>query len=150
MKKEDSYFINEALKQANIALINDEVPVGAIIVLDNKIIARAYNKKETSNLATGHAEILAINKACKKLKTWHLDGATMYVTLEPCMMCVGAIIQSRIKKVVYGAKSFQDGAIESSFKLNEIKGLNHYPITFYYENEPECSKILTSYFKRKR
>ena len=146
----DKYFINQAYKEALKALYIDEVPVGAIIVKDNKIIARAHNLKESLNLSTAHAEILAINKASKKLKTWHLDDCIMYVTLEPCVMCAGAIIQSRIKKVVYGAKSYQDGAIESALKLYDTKGFNHYPETMYYDKNENCSKIITDYFKTKR
>lgn len=146
----DKYFINQAYKEALKALYIDEVPVGAIIVKDNKIIARAHNLKESLNLSTAHAEIIAINKASKKLKTWHLDDCIMYVTLEPCVMCAGAIIQSRIKKVVYGAKSYQDGAIESALKLYDTKGFNHYPETMYYDKNENCSKIITDYFKSKR
>lgn len=146
----DYYFMNMAYKQALLALKEDEVPVGAIIVKDNTIIARAHNQKEKKNLSTAHAEILAINKACKKLNSWHLDDCILYVTLEPCVMCAGAILQSRIKKVVYGAKSFQDGAIESALHLYEIKGFNHYPLTHYYNELDKCSKIITDYFKTKR
>ena len=146
----DKYFINQAYKEALKALYIDEVPVGAIIVKDNKIIARAHNLKESLNLSTAHAEIIAINKASKKLKTWHLDDCIMYVTLEPCVMCAGAIIQSRIKKVVYGAKSYQDGAIESALKLYDTKGFNHYPETMYYDKNENCSKIISDYFKTKR
>ena len=146
----DKYFINQAYKEALKALYIDEVPVGAIIVKDNKIIARAHNLKDSLNLSTAHAEIIAINKASKKLKTWHLDDCIMYVTLEPCVMCAGAIIQSRIKKVVYGAKSYQDGAIESALKLYDTKGFNHYPETMYYDKNENCSKIITDYFKTKR
>lgn len=146
----DKYFMNQAYKEAMKALSIDEVPVGAVIVKDNKIIARAHNLKETLNLSTAHAEILAINKASKKLKTWHLDDCIMYVTLEPCVMCAGAIIQSRIKKVVYGAKSYQDGAIESALNLYNTKGFNHYPETMYYGKNENCSKIITDYFKTKR
>ena len=147
---QDSHYMEIAYKEALKGALIDEVPVGAIIVKDNKIIARAHNLKETKNIAINHAEIIAITKANKKLKTWHLDGTTMYVTLEPCMMCVGAIIQSRIERVVYGAKSFQDGALESTIKLNEIKGLNHYPLITYLEGNNKCSKIISDYFKRKR
>ena len=147
---DDYKYIKLALKEAQKALKIDEVPVGAIIVKDNKIIARAHNKKESSNLATNHAEIIAINKASKKLNTWHLDDCIMYVTLEPCVMCAGALIQSRIKKVVYGAKSYQDGAIESALKLFEIPGFNHYPETYYFDKEEMCSKIISDYFKSKR
>ena len=147
---DDNYYMNLAYKESLKALNEDEVPVGAIIVKDDKIISRAHNKKEHSNMAIYHAEILAINKANKKLKSWHLDNCTMYVTLEPCVMCAGAIIQSRIKKVVYGAKSFQDGAIESALNLYEIKGFNHYPETFFYNKLDDCSKIISNYFKTKR
>ena len=146
----DKYFINQAYKEALKALYIDEVPVGAIIVKDNKIIARAHNLKDSLNLSTALAEIIAINKASKRLKTWHLDDCIMYVTLEPCVMCAGAIIQSRIKKVVYGAKSYQDGAIESALKLYDTKGFNHYPETMYYDKNENCSKIITDYFKTKR
>ena len=144
-----SYYMQKAYLEAKKALKYDEVPIGAIIVKDNKIIARSYNKKEKDKLATSHAEILAINKASKKLNSWHLDGCIMFVTLEPCMMCMGAIVQSRIKTVYYSAKSFQDGAIESSINFHKIIGLNHYPETIYFEKN-ECSKIITDYFKTKR
>jgi tRNA(adenine34) deaminase len=146
----DLKYMNLALKQAIKALNEDEVPVGAIIVKDDKVIAKAYNKKEQKNQPIAHAEILAIQKACKKLHTWHLDDCVMYVTLEPCVMCAGALIQARIKKVIYGAKSYQDGAIESALKLYEIKGFNHYPETMYFDKLEECSKIISNYFKTKR
>ena len=146
----DNFYMKQAYKEALKALKIDEVPIGAIIVKDDKIIARAHNKKEHSNNAIGHAEILAIIEANKFLKTWHLDDCVMYVTLEPCAMCAGALIQSRIKKVVYGAKSYQDGAIESAFKLFEIKGFNHYPETIFLKDSENCSKIITDYFKSKR
>lgn len=148
--KNDYFFMDVAYKEALKALKEDEVPVGAIIVKDDVILSKAHNQKERTNLSTAHAEILAINKACKKLNSWHLDDCIMYVTLEPCAMCAGAILQSRIKKVVYGAKSFQDGAIESTFKLYEVKGFNHYPQTEYFSELENCSKIISDYFKTKR
>ena len=147
---DDLYYMNEAYKQALKALKEDEVPVGAVIVKDNKIIARAHNKKEHSNMAIYHAEMLAISKANKKLNSWHLDDCVMYVTLEPCVMCAGAIMQSRIKRVVYAAKSYQDGAIESACKIYDVKGFNHYPETHYLKDFEKCSKIITDYFKSKR
>ena len=103
--KNDEYYMKEALKQANIAYKKDEVPIGCIIVKEGKIISRSYNQKKLKNIATYHAEILAINKACKKLNTWHLEDCTLYTTVEPCLMCAGAIIQSRISRVVYGTKN---------------------------------------------
>ena len=146
----DLHFMKKEYAQACKALSIDEVPIGAIIVKDNKVIASAYNKKETLNDPTAHAEVLAIKKACKKLNSWHLDGCVMYVTLEPCSMCAGAILQARIAKVYYGAKSYQDGSIESAIKLYETKGFNHYPIAQYFDKLPECSKIISNYFKSKR
>ena len=94
-------YLKIAYKEALKAYKKGDIPVGCVIVKKNKIVAKAYNKKEKNNIATYHAEILAINKACKKLKTWHLDDCILYTTMEPCIMCSGAIIQSRIKKIVY-------------------------------------------------
>ena len=148
MEKEK--FMKEALKEAQKAFDKEEVPVGAVIVKDGKIIARAHNLKESKKQPTSHAEILAIEKACKKLDAWRLEDCEMYVTLEPCMMCCGALIQSRIKKVIYGAKSYQNGAIESLFKAFDVKGLNHYVETVYFDKLEDCSKIITNYFKTKR
>ena len=136
----------EALKEANKAYKLGEVPIGAIIVKDNKIISRAYNKKESSNLATSHAEILAINKACKKLKNWRLVDCTLYVTVEPCLMCCGAIIQSRIKKVVYGTHNEYYGAVESIAKT--LKKYNVEVRSNILQNE--CSYILKEFFKKRR
>ncbi len=146
----EDYFMKKAYQEALKAYTIDEVPIGAIIVKDGKIIARAHNEKEKRQTSIAHAEILAILKANKKLKSWHLDDCILYVTLEPCAMCAGAILQSRIKKVVYGAKSFQDGAIESTFQLYKIPGFNHYPTSVYFDKMSECSKIITNYFKMKR
>lgn len=141
-------FINEAFKEAQKAYKRDEVPVGAVIVKNGKIIARGYNQKEKSKNAIKHAEIIAIEKACKKLKNWHLDGCELYVTLEPCLMCCGAIIQSRIKKIYYGVKSDRFGYVESVDKLfnknthvmEEVKNLKH----------EDSLKILQNFFKNKR
>ena len=107
-------FMLLAIKEAKRAYNRNEVPIGAIIVKNNKIIAKAYNKKEKTQIATHHAELLAINRACKKLKTWHLDDCILYTTLEPCMMCSGAIIQSHITKIIYAASNQKFGAIEKS------------------------------------
>ena len=136
----------EALKEANKAFKLREVPIGAIIVKDNKIISRAFNKKESSNLATSHAEILAINKACKKLNNWRLLDCTLYVTVEPCLMCCGAIIQSRIKKVVYGTSNEYYGAVESID--NTLKKYNIEVENNVLQNE--CSNIMKEFFKKRR
>ena len=143
-------FMIEAYKQAQKAERIDEVPIGAVIVLDGKIIARAYNKKETDNLATSHAEILAIKKASKKVGDWRLEGAEMYVTLEPCPMCAGAIVGARIKKVYFGAYEPKSGSAVSKFDILTSSGLNH---TVEFEGgvmEEECSNLIKLYFKKKR
>ena len=101
----NEYYMNIAIKEAKKAYKYEEVPVGAVIVKNNKVIAKAFNKKEKTKNVTKHAEIIAISKACKKLKNWRLEDCIIYVTMEPCMMCSGAIEQSRIKKIVYGVKN---------------------------------------------
>ena len=112
----DEFFMKQAIKEAIKASLIDEIPVGCVIVKDNKIIARGYNKRETNNNSLAHAEIIAIDKACKKLNSWRLDDCKMYITLEPCIMCSGAIIQSRIKELVYGAKDERFGCHQSFLK----------------------------------
>lgn len=143
-------FMKSAVKQAQIAKTKDEVPIGAVIVLDGKIIARAHNLMEKTQLATAHAEILAINKACKKLKSWRLDNAEMYVTIEPCAMCAGAIANARIKKVYFGAYEPKSGSAVSKFNVLSNSGLNH---TVEFEGgimEETCANIIKNYFKAKR
>ena len=142
-------YMKLALKEAYKAFEKDEVPIGAILVLDGKVIARAHNLREKKQISTAHAEILAIEKACKKLGTWRLENCELYVTLEPCPMCAGAILQSRIGKVIYGALDPKGGSIESNMKMYETKGYNHYPKTIYLPTQ-ECSQILKDFFKRKR
>ena len=142
-------FIEEAYNLAKKSLSIDEVPVGAVIVQNGKIVARAYNKKETANNPLGHAEIIAINKACKKLKKWRLNDCDIYVTLEPCSMCLSALIQARINCIYYGAIDQRFGAIEGAFRLLDVGKFNHYPKTVYLK-ENDCSKILSEYFKNKR
>lgn len=141
----DIYYMKEALKQAQKALLIDEVPVGCVIVLNDKIIARGYNKREKNQLSTNHAEIITINKACKKLNSWRLEDCTLYVTLEPCVMCAGAIIQSRVKRVVYGALDYRFGAHKSITNMFELK-LNHKVEIDGGILEEECSKIISDFF----
>ena len=148
--KNDEYFMKRALICAKKALKIDEVPVGAIIVKDGKIIASSYNTRESKSEAIGHAEINAIRKANKKLKAWRLDGCTIYVTIEPCLMCGGALIQSRIDRIVYGAKDNKGGAFGSSINILEAKNINHHPEVTAGVLEEECSAIIKEYFKKKR
>ena len=143
-------FMKSALKEAQKAFDIEEIPVGAVIVKYGKIIARAHNKKETSKDATGHAEILAIQKACKKLNSWRLLDCEMYVTLEPCSMCAGALINSRISKIYIGTDDEKTGACGSKLNLLEDYKFNHIvQIEKYILNE-ECSQILKRFFKHLR
>lgn len=150
MKHSDEYYMKLALKQAMKAKQKDEVPVGAIIVKDDVVIARGHNLRESSFDPTSHAEINAIRKACKKMKSWRLEDATMYVTVEPCSMCAGAILWTRIKRVVYGAKDLKGGALGTTYNLYEIKNLNHYPMITSGILEEECSSLISNFFKEKR
>ena len=139
-----------ALAEARKAKEKDEVPIGAVIVCDGKIIARAYNRKEKTKRAVAHAELLAIEKANRKMGDWRLPGCELYVTIEPCLMCVGAIIQARIEKVVYGAPDKKFGAIESVVQSFESTGWNHYPEVTGGVLAEECAQIITKYFNDKR
>ena len=141
--------MNKAYNEAKKALKKDEVPVGAVIVKNGEIVACAYNKKEKNNDPMGHAEILCIKKACKKLNDWYLKSCELYVTLEPCVMCCGAIINARIEKVYFGAMDLKGGALGGLFNLMEQEGFNHYFEYEYLKND-ECGKILKDYFKQKR
>lgn len=146
----DEKYMRLALKEASKAASFDEVPVGAVIVSNNKVIAKAYNKREHSNDPTSHAEINAIRKACKKLNSWRLEDAAMYVTIEPCSMCAGTLLQCRIGRIVYGAKDPKGGAIESSLHLFEAKNINHHPEIIGGVLQEECSAVISAYFKSKR
>lgn len=148
MNKED--YMRIALKEAEKAYNELEVPVGAIIVKDGKIIARAYNEKEKKHDTTKHAEILAIQKASKKLKSWRLNDCDMYVTLEPCSMCAGALIQSRIRKVYIGAMDEKTGSCGSVLNLLEDYKFNHKVEVEYNVCKEECERILKDFFKNLR
>ena len=148
MNKE--FYMKQALKEAEKAYKKLEVPVGAIIVKEGKIIARAHNQKETKTDTTKHAEILAIQKASKKLKSWRLIDCEMYVTLEPCTMCAGAIINSRIKKVNIGAMDEKTGAAGSVLNLFEDYTFNHKVDTEKGILKQDCENILKQFFKELR
>ena len=139
--------MKQALKEAEKALKKLEVPVGAIIVKDNRIISRAYNLKEIKKDTTYHAEIEAIKKASKKLNSWRLNDCEMYVTLEPCAMCAGAIINSRIKKLYFGTSDEKTGACGSVLNLLEDYKFNHKIIVEKGILQKECEKILKNFFK---
>ncbi len=143
-------FMWQAIKEAQKAYSLGEVPVGAVIVKDNKIVARAYNRKETGKDTTKHAEILAIQKASKKLETWRLLDCEMYVTLEPCSMCAGAMIQSRLKKVYIGAMDPKTGACGSVLNLLQDYQFNHQVEVESGVLEAECEELLKQFFKELR
>ena len=143
-------FMKEALKEAQKAYDKKEIPVGAVIVKDNKIIARAHNVKEEKNDTTKHAEIIAIQKASKKLNAWRLTGCEMYVTLEPCSMCAGVLIQSRISKVYIGTMDYKTGACGSVLNLLKDYEFNHKVEMEKDILQEDCEKILKDFFKELR
>ena len=145
----DEYFMRLALKEAQKAYDIGEVPIGCVIVKDDKVIARGYNKREKLNSSLAHAEIIAINKASKKLNSWRLEGCKMYITLEPCIMCGGAIIQSRIDEVIYGAKDNRFGVHDSITNIFNLK-FNHSVSIKNKVLESECSNIISDFFKKLR
>lgn len=144
------HFMKIALHEANKALIEDEVPIGAVIVKDNKVIARGHNKREQKQDILSHAELETIKSANKKEKNWRLVDCDLYVTLEPCLMCMGAIIQSRFKNVYFGAKDPTGGASETAINDLKSKNINHYPHIEGGILEKECSEIISNYFRLKR
>lgn len=148
MENQDEIFMLEALKEAELAAIEDEVPVGAIIVRNGEILTKAHNTREKDKNALYHAEIKAINEACKILGGWRLVGCTLYVTLEPCPMCAGAIINSRIERVVYGAPDHKAGAFGTMINLTDYPLFK--PQITSGILSTECSGILSSFFKNKR
>lgn len=139
-------FMKKALIEAKKAGENGEVPVGAVIVKDGEIIAVGRNRRESTKNALGHAEIEAISNACSVLGTWRLDGCSLYVTLEPCPMCAGAIINARISEVIYAASDLKGGACDSVINLFS-KPFNHKPIVWAGIGEKECSEALSEFFK---
>ena len=138
-------FMHEALKEATKALKKDEVPIGAVIVKDDKIIARGHNLRETKQNSLCHAEIIAISKACRKLGNFRLEDCDLYVTVEPCPMCAGAIIQSRIKNVYYGTPDNKYGAVDSVYNIFKIES-NHKVNSECGILKEECSTIIKDFF----
>ena len=146
----DEKFMREAIKQAKKALALGEVPIGCVIVYEGKIIARGYNRRKTDRNTLAHAELQAIKKASSRLGDWRLEGCTMYVTLEPCQMCSGAMLQARMDKVVYGCANPKAGCAGSVINLLEMPGFNHMVKTEGGVLEAECSALLKNFFKELR
>lgn len=143
-------FMREAIRQARKAEKIDEVPIGCVIVYENKIIARGYNRRNIDKNTLAHAELSAIKKASKKLGDWRLEGCTMYVTLEPCQMCAGVIVQARIDKVVIGSMNPKAGCAGSVLNLLQISAFNHQVELETGVLEAECSSMLSNFFKNLR
>lgn len=147
---EQEKYMKEAIRQAQKAYALKEVPIGCVIVYEEKIIARGYNRRNTDKNTLSHAELNAIKKASKKLGDWRLEGCTMYVTLEPCQMCAGALVQSRIDKVVIGCMNQKAGCAGSVLNLLKVEGFNHKVEIEKGVLEEECSRMLSEFFKELR
>ncbi len=150
MLTEQERFMKEAIRQAKKARALEEVPIGCVIVRDGKIIARGYNRRNTDKNTLSHAELNAIRKASKKLGDWRLEGCTMYVTLEPCQMCAGALVQSRIDRVVIGSMNPKAGCAGSVLNLLEMDGFNHKVEVEQGVLQEECSSMLSDFFRELR
>ncbi len=147
---EDEKFMKEAIRQAKKAYALEEAPIGCVIVLDGKIIARGYNRRNSDKNTLAHAELNAIRKASRKLGDWRLDGCAMYVTLEPCPMCAGAIVQSRIQRVVMGCRNPKAGCAGSVLNLLQTPGLNHRAEIAEGIFGEECSELMRRFFRELR
>jgi len=147
---EDEKFMREAIKQAKKAEVIGDVPIGCVIVHDGKVIARGYNKRNKDKTVLAHAELLAMKKACKKLGDWRLEECTLYVTLEPCQMCAGAIVQSRIPRVVVGCMNPKAGCTGSILNLLNIQAFNHQADLTTGVLEEECSQLMKQFFRELR
>lgn len=148
--KLDTYFMNLALAQAKKAEELDEVPIGAVVVYENQVIGQGYNRREVDNDPAGHAEFIAMKQASEKLGVWRLSGCTVYVTLEPCLMCAGLMYQARIDRCVYGAADPKAGALGSLYSVNEDDRLNHtFDVTSGVCSQ-ECAAVLRTFFQNKR
>lgn len=147
---EDEKFMKEALRQARKAYGLEEVPIGCVIIYEGKIIARGYNRRNTDKNTLAHAELNAIRKASRKLGDWRLDGCTMYVTLEPCQMCAGAIVQSRMKRVVMGCRNPKAGCAGSILNLLQVPEFNHQVEIEEGVLGTQCSEMLREFFRELR
>ncbi|WP_425059276.1 tRNA-specific adenosine deaminase [Sporomusa carbonis] len=147
---DDSYYMGLALVEAQKAFDLGEVPIGAVLVMDNQVIATAHNMRELWHDATAHAEVIAIREACRVLKRWRLTGATLYVTIEPCPMCAGALVMSRVDRLVYGSPDYKAGAVESLFNVAQNSALNHRLEVTAGVRAEECAAIMKEFFRQRR
>lgn len=147
---QDERYMKQAITQAKKAAAIDDVPIGCVIVHEDKVIARGYNRRNKDKTTLAHAELIAIKKASKYLNDWRLEDCTMYVTLEPCQMCAGAIVQARIPRVVAGCMNPKAGCAGSVLDLMHVQAFNHQVDFSYGVMEEECSELMTSFFKELR
>lgn len=151
MKQEDAFYMRAALAEAAQAYALGEVPIGAVLVDEaGEIVARGHNLRERDHDATAHAEMIAIRAACERLERWRLSGLTLYVTIEPCPMCAGAIVMSRVDRVVYGGTDYKAGACESLFNIPGHPALNHHPEVTAGVLAEECAGIMKRFFRERR
>ena len=149
-KNHDDHYMRIAIEQAQVAEENDDVPIGAIIVHNNQIIGKAYNQRELLQDPTAHAEIIALTQAAAFLESWRLNDCTIYVTLEPCCMCAGALVLARMKRLVYGCDDPKAGAIKSLYNIVQDERLNHKVEVTSGVMTDECSQLLQDFFKKRR
>ena len=151
MKQEDAFYMRAALAEAAQAYALGEVPIGAVLVDEaGEIVARGHNLRERDHDATAHAEMIAIRAACERLGRWRLSGLTLYVTIEPCPMCAGAIVMSRVDRVVYGGTDYKAGACESLFNIPGHPAINHHPEVTAGVLAEECADIMKRFFRERR
>ena len=148
--RDDVYYMQLALAEARKATELGEIPIGAVLVQDNEIVCSAHNMRETWQAATAHAEVIVIEEACRRLGRWRLSGCTLYVTVEPCPMCSGAIVNSRIDRVVYGCPDIKAGGAESIFNIISNPNLNHNAQVVSGVCEEECARVMKEFFHRRR
>ncbi|MEK5271597.1 tRNA adenosine(34) deaminase TadA [Aeribacillus sp. FSL K6-8394] len=146
----DEYYMTLAIKEAKKAEKIGEVPIGAVLVVDDVVVAKAHNLRETEQRSIAHAEILAIDEACRKLRTWRLENSTLYVTLEPCPMCAGAIVMSRLERVVFGAFDPKAGCAGTLMNLLNEPRFNHQTEVISGVKQEQCSEMLTCFFQKLR
>lgn len=149
-RQEDAYYMGLALEEAEKAAALGEIPIGAVLVQEGEVISRAHNLREMNQDATAHAEVLVIREACAKLKRWRLSGCTLYVTVEPCPMCSGAIVNGRIDRVVYGCPDVKAGGAESIFNIITNPNLNHCAEVTSGVLEQDCAQVMKTFFQRRR
>jgi len=148
--KDDNYYMGLALDEARQAYDIGEIPIGAVLIMDGEIVSTGHNMREIWHDATAHAEMIVIRAACQKLARWRLTGATLYVTIEPCPMCAGALVMSRIDRLVYGSADYKAGAIESIFNIAQNDALNHNIVVTSGVRTDECSEIMKDFFRNRR